>query len=117
VKTLRNQKISLSEYSGPGSIHSLVLFESAKRKIPALSLWGHVPEYIQDAYPVAVYGVLQRLQQIMEIDVDLSDLKRESDSFARKLTRLMKKDRRLSGFIESHDGQGRKGDSKPRYIG
>lgn len=115
VEILRKEKIQLSEYSGPGSIHSLVLSECAKRGIPALSLWGHVPEFINGTDPVATYGVLQKLQMIIGIEMDLVDLENESKSFIKKVGKLLRKDRRFSAQGLEYGQMA--GERKPHYIG
>ncbi len=105
VRLLHQQKIQLSEYSGPGSIHSLILSECAKRRIPALSLWGHVPEFINGTDPVATYGVLQKLRAIAGIEIDLADLENESQRFAKKVGKLLRNDPRFKAFdVESEHG-------------
>ena len=114
VKLLHQQKIPLSEYSGPGSIHSLILSESAKRGIPAFSLWGHVPDFINGTDPVTTYGVLQKLQVMAGIEMDLADLENESQRFTKKVGKLLRKDPRFKAFgVESAQGNAEK---KPHYI-
>jgi proteasome assembly chaperone (PAC2) family protein len=41
-------RVQPATYSGPGAIHTLLHAEALRRGFPALSLWAHCPQYIQN---------------------------------------------------------------------
>lgn len=41
-------RVQPASYSGPGAIHTLLHAEALRRGLPALSLWAHCPQYIQN---------------------------------------------------------------------
>jgi len=76
LKALGIEPIS---YRGPSSISSLFLVEAAKRELKMISLWAHSPHYIQVLNFIACYHMLLKLNEILKINLDLQEAKRDSD--------------------------------------
>ncbi len=91
--------LELAEYTGPISIHTSILEAARKKGIQGLSLWGHVPHYLQGRNVKVVYGILKKLKDLLEADFDLSDLQRTSDYFDEQVQQLVKQDPKLQEVI------------------
>ena len=88
-KELRRYDIDLANYKGPSSVHTLLLFASARRNLRAVSLWGHVPHYIPMYDPKVSYGVLRRLTEMLKLEIDLEDLRTASDRLDEQLNKAI----------------------------
>jgi proteasome assembly chaperone (PAC2) family protein len=91
--------LGLTEYSGPISIHTFILEAAKKRDLKAISLWGHVPQYLQTKNIKVVCSVLKRLMDLTHIEVDLSELERAGDYFDQQVNHLVEEDPKLQEVI------------------
>jgi len=71
--------MGLVNYEGQCAIHSLLLSAAAERKLPAASLWGHTPHYIQVANTRGCYALLDKLTGMLNIPLDLEDIRRAGE--------------------------------------
>jgi proteasome assembly chaperone (PAC2) family protein len=103
--------LGLTEYSGPISIHTFILEAAKKRDLKAISLWGHVPQYLQTRNVRVVYSVLKRLIDLTRIEIDLSELEKAGDYFDQQINHLVEEDPKLQEVIskleEVYKGSGR----------
>jgi proteasome assembly chaperone (PAC2) family protein len=91
--------LGLTEYSGPISIHTFILEAAKKRDLKAISLWGHVPQYLQTKNIKVVCSVLKRLMDLTHIEVDLSEIERAGDYFDQQVNHLIEEDPKLQEVI------------------
>jgi proteasome assembly chaperone (PAC2) family protein len=91
--------LGLTEYSGPISIHTFILEAAKKRDLKAISLWGHVPQYLQTKNVKVVCSVLKRLIDLTRIKVDLSELEKAGDYFDQQINHLVEEDPKLQEVI------------------
>jgi len=91
--------LGLTEYSGPISIHTFVLDAAKKRDLRAISLWGHVPQYLQTRNVKGVCAVLKRLIDLTGIKIDLSELEKAGDYFDQQINQLVEEDPKLQEVI------------------
>ena len=91
--------LGLTEYSGPISIHTFILEAAKKRDLKAISLWGHVPQYLQTKNVKVVCSVLKRLIDLTQIKVDLSELEKAGDYFDQQINHLVEEDPKLQEVI------------------
>ncbi len=92
--------LNLTEYAGPISIHTFLLEAARNRGIKAISLWGHAPQYLQARNIRVVYGVLDKLNELMKMEMDLSKLESASDFFDQQVNDLVKQDPKLQEIIK-----------------
>jgi len=92
--------IGLTEYKGPISIHTFILEEARLRGIKAISLWVHAPQYLQVKNVKVVLGVLERLIDLIDEDIDLSALQIASEYFDHQVNQLIEKDIKLKEIVE-----------------
>jgi proteasome assembly chaperone (PAC2) family protein len=91
--------LGLTDYTGPISIHTFILEAARKRGLKAVSLWGHAPQYLQARNVKVAHAVLKRLSDLMEIEIDLSELQRASDYFDHQINQLVEQDPKLQEII------------------
>jgi proteasome assembly chaperone (PAC2) family protein len=91
--------LGLTEYSGPISIHTFILEAAKKRNLRAISLWGHVPQYLQTRNVKLVCAVLKRLTDLTDIKIYLSDLEKAADYFDQQINHLVEEDPKLQEVI------------------
>ena len=91
--------LGLTEYTGPISIHTFILEAAKKRDLKAMSLWGHAPQYLQTRNLKVVYAILKSLMDLMEIQIDLSELERAGEYFDQQVNHLVEHDPKLQEVI------------------
>ena len=92
--------IDLINYTGPSSIHSLLIVSAKERGLKMASLWGHVPHYIQVANTKVCYSILNKLAKILNIAVDLDDMKRASEYLDRQVSEAIKEKTELEDYVK-----------------
>ena len=74
--------IAGSRYQGPTGVPSVLMESCAQEGLSYASMWVHSPHYLQASpNPKASYTLLRRLLQVLDLDVDLSDLSGASLAF------------------------------------
>jgi proteasome assembly chaperone (PAC2) family protein len=91
--------LGLTEYSGPISIHTFILEAAKKKGLKAVSLWGHVPQYLQTKNIKAVCSVLKRLMNLTQMELDLSELEKAGEYFDQQVNHLVEEDPKLQEVI------------------
>jgi len=112
---LKKVGLELTNYRGPTSVYSELLWLSRGRKLDVVSLWGAVPMYVGGIYPKAAYHILRRIVQLIGIDVDLADLEKKAEAFGTQLEREVMTQPQMQGFIESLRKR-RRQDEETTYI-
>lgn len=75
----------LTNYEGPSSIHSLILYACMKEGIEAMSIWGHSPIYLPFPDVQTTYYITKKLVEHLNIELDLGGLETEIRDFRAKL--------------------------------
>lgn len=91
--------LGLTEYSGPISIHTFILEAAKKRNLRAISLWGHVPQYLQTRNVKVACSVLKTVSGLTGIEIDLSDLEKAAEYFDQQINHLVEEDPKLQEVI------------------
>jgi len=93
-------------YTGPSSIHGPLLSVCAVRRIPAISIWGHVPFYIRaESNPVVCLETVKKINALLGLDIDLSDLKKSAESLYGILDKLLSENEQMRIFLQSLEEQ------------
>ncbi|MGQ9543993.1 MAG: proteasome assembly chaperone family protein [Candidatus Bathyarchaeia archaeon] len=116
VEELKLHGVEPADYLGPSSIHSLIISECGRRSLSAISIWGHSPEYVIDLDTTTTHQLLSKTVALMNIDVDLTDLKRESDASKRKLDELMERNEDFSQLVSKLELEYKSLKRRPNYI-
>ena len=116
VEEMRIHGIEPADYSGPSSIHSLIMRESEKKEIPAISIWGHAPQYVGDIDPRTAHQLLHKAKALMGIEIDLEELRMEGSLFQKQLGSLMKQDSAFSQLVHSLEIEYKNSKRSPDYL-
>lgn len=106
VEVLESADIEPVNYHGPSSIHGLLLSVCAVRRIPAFSLWGHVPFYIRaESNPMVCLKTLKKLAALLGLSLDLNELRMSADSLYAILNKLLNENDQMRNFLNSLEEQ------------
>jgi len=103
---LERHAVETISYHGPSSVHSVLLAACKDRLIEALSLWGHAPFYVKaETNPVVCLSLLQKLLGLLEIEIDLSELREAADSLQEALDRFLTENEELRLYVQQLEEQ------------
>ena len=91
--------LSLTEYTGPISIHTFLLTAATRRGMEGVGLWGHAPQYLQGRNLKVVCAVLKGLSELTGLEVDLADLEKASEYFDEQVKQLVEDDPKMQEVI------------------
>jgi predicted ATP-grasp superfamily ATP-dependent carboligase len=75
-----------ADYNGPTGIQTVLQVELGEAGIPTVGLWAQVPHYVAgNPCPPAVRALLEQVRAIARVDIDLSELDADADSYAAKV--------------------------------
>lgn len=90
-----------SSYQGPSSIQSALLDACRKRGIPAGSMFGHAPHYVQSLPNVKVsHGILRKLGALLDLRLDLDELATAAKDLEERLDAAVADNSELVGYLE-----------------
>jgi proteasome assembly chaperone (PAC2) family protein len=110
---LEKAGLELTDYEGPTSVYSEILWKGKEKKIDVVSLWCAVPIYVKGLYPKAAYIMLNKIVQLIGLKLDLKDLKNKAESFKVELEKEVIDQTQLQDLTE---GLGKR-EGKPSYLG
>jgi proteasome assembly chaperone (PAC2) family protein len=106
LSVLQKHNIEPINYRGPSSLHSFMLTNCARRDIEAISLWGHAPFYVRvETNPMVCLGLVRKLTELIEIEVDLTELVKAGEYLQDMLTRLLADNEELQLYIKKLEEQ------------
>jgi proteasome assembly chaperone (PAC2) family protein len=79
IDELHNIGVVFTNYHGPTSIYSEMLWKGRESNIDVVSLWSMVPMYIEGVYPDAAYSVIRKLMKLIGVKLNLEDLKEKAN--------------------------------------
>ena len=92
--------VANSGYQGPTGIHSIFMDTCNKRSVTYASIWGHSPHYIRTTpNPKVSYALLNRLQSIINLDINLDELRAASVTFEEEISRFIAKEPELDSYV------------------
>ena len=116
VGEMKLNNVEPVDYNGPSSIHSSILSESIKKKIPMISIWGHTPEYVSDVDPNTAYQLLDKARKLVGLEIDLEELRMEGNLFRKKLDSLMKQDHTFAELVHRLEIEYKNVKRTPDYL-
>ena len=108
-KELRQEMLKYSmqssNYEGPGSFSITMLHLSQKRKMPMVSIIArstYYPEFnvVIPRNPKAIKAIVLRLDSLLHLNLDISDLDQEADELEVKLNFMVSHNREFQTYIE-----------------
>lgn len=98
-----NRSISYPKpnYEGPSGITSAAIDAFSKHDIPAVSIWGHAPHYLQVAHnPSITLAILRELQRFVPAVLDFSVLEKQTEEFQDNLVTALDGQRELAAYVQ-----------------
>jgi len=97
---LQELGLKFTNYEGPASITTLLTKLSAEKGIEMTNLVAEIPIYIQSRNPKAIKAVIEKLTQLLKIDLNLTDLSVKSTDFERRIDELVRQQPLLAAQIK-----------------
>jgi len=95
-----------SRYEGPTGIVGLLHDAFTKEGIAGASMWGHAPHYLSASpNPVVTLGILRRVAEIFELELDLQELEGEATTFVSQVNEAVSRDPEASSYIHQLETQ------------
>jgi proteasome assembly chaperone (PAC2) family protein len=102
---LKEHGIKGSDYEGPGSFASYLLYHAAARGMEMISLAAEIPGYLEGLNPLSIEAVSRRLAKMLNVPLDMDKLRRASNEWEAEVTALVEKDDKLAGTVRKLEEQ------------
>jgi proteasome assembly chaperone (PAC2) family protein len=90
-----------SRYEGPTGIVGVLLDTFRSAGMTSLSLWAAVPHYVSLApSPRAALALVRRFGELMDIDVDVTDLEQAADEYSDQVSEAVSADADTAAYVE-----------------
>ena len=94
-----------SDYEGPGSFASQLLWMAPRHNVEMFSLAVEIPGYLKGANPASIEAVIKRLSRMLKFGVDLDQLRNASTDWEHKVSREISKDKELAQTVRELEEQ------------
>ncbi|MGD9109952.1 MAG: PAC2 family protein, partial [Phycisphaerales bacterium] len=91
--------VKFSNYEGPASIVTYLTSRATEYSVDMVSFVSAIPAYVQGYNPKCIEAVIRRLAGILELQIDLDNLRVISDSFEKKLSNVVQEQPELADRI------------------
>ena len=93
--------LARSNYEGPTGVVGVLHDSCRRRGIPSASLWAAVPHYVAAVpNPKAALALLRRLEGLVGVAVDASELEEESESYESQVSRAVSANPEIQELVE-----------------
>ena len=100
-RMLERQSVQSSDYEGPSSVQTALLEACQRRGLPAASLWGHAPHYVQAVPNSKVsHAMLHALRSWLEIDLDLAELREAGQHLEARVDDAIAENPQLREYVD-----------------
>jgi len=100
ARRLQRLGIQLSRYQGPTGIIGVLSERLQREGISAISLWGATPHYLAASPNLKVTAaLLNRLNRLLDLKLDLSDLNQSARRFERQVSELVARDPEAREYV------------------
>ena len=98
--TLDSSDVRTSTYQGPTGISTAVMEACTKQGIGYASLWAHTSHYLHAAPKYrASFTLAENLVRLLNLPLDLEELRSAAETFDREVTKAIDKDNQLQEYI------------------
>jgi proteasome assembly chaperone (PAC2) family protein len=99
---VRSLGLEQSKYEGPTGIVGVVQDACMRAGLPACSVWARVPHYVANApNPKGALAILRKLEDLLDLSVDLGDLPEEARAWQRGVDELADDDTEVADYVRS----------------
>ena len=93
--------VRTSQYEGPTGIHTAFMEACKGLVMGHVSIWGHVPHYVNSSSNLAVsHSLLTRLRRLVDIDVDLQELRAAGEVAVAGLTQATSEEPDITAYVQ-----------------
>ena len=102
---MRKYSVQFTNYEGPSRFGSTLLYICQQEKMPMVTITARVtyyPEFniVIPRNPKAIKAVVRRLNTLLRLELDVSDLDKESEVFEEKLGFMMSQNAEFKAYVE-----------------
>ncbi len=91
-----------SRYEGPTGITGVLQDACHRRGMASVSLWAAVPHYVsQPPSPKATVALLRRIEDLLDVAVDLGELEESARAWERTVDELAAEDGEIAEYVQS----------------
>jgi len=106
-----------STYEGPTGIVGILHNACTDAGLPSASLWAGVPHYVAAAAnPKAALALVRRLEGLIGVSVDVSELESASADYERQVERAVQSDPDIQAFVERLEQAAENQESSPEDV-
>ncbi|NIL80550.1 PAC2 family protein [Rhodococcoides kroppenstedtii] len=96
-----------TRYEGPTGITGVLQDQCVRAGVPAVSLWAAVPHYVsQPPNPKATVALLQRVEDVLDIEVPLGELPTQAEDWEQQVTEMTEDDEEIAEYVRSLEERG-----------
>ncbi len=99
LEELRHYGVRPSNYEGPASFSTYLMTLAPERQLQMINLVAEIPAYIEGRNPMSIEAVTRRLAAILGVNVDLPQMRTESDEWERHITERVEENDELADQI------------------
>lgn len=96
---LKQHGLRPSDYKGPASFASYLLWRSHRESVEMLSIAAEIPGYLEGQNPLSIEAVTRRLGRMMALKVDLAKLREASTDWEMRVTQEVEKNDKLAESV------------------
>lgn len=106
ARRLRRLRVEPTRYAGPTGINGALNAACARRRLATASIWGSIPEYLSASpNPKVALAMLERLNALLNLDVDLAELQLLEAQFDRQVSEIVADDPELQAYVAQLEEQ------------
>lgn len=99
--------IEQTRYEGPTGITGVLQDACVRAGIPAVSFWAAVPHYVsQPPNPKATIALLQRVEDVLDVEVPLGDLPDQAQDWQEAVTEMTSDDEEIDEYVRTLEERG-----------
>jgi proteasome assembly chaperone (PAC2) family protein len=98
---VRELGLASSRYEGPTGIVGVLHDAFREAGVPSASLWAAVPHYVSlAASPKAALALCERLTALLDVELDLSDLRRAAEAYELQVSAAVAQDEETEAYVQ-----------------
>ena len=98
---LEQRNVRGAGYEGPTSVTSALMEACTRNDLKYASIWGHSPHYLQTSpNPRVSLALVQRIAEVLGLDISLTDLEDSCVSFDQRVLRAMANSDEATTYIQ-----------------
>ncbi len=102
IEAAEQFSLEKSRYEGPTGIAGVLQDACVKAGVPAVSFWAAVPHYVsQPPNPKATVALLQRVEEVLDIEVPLGDLPNQAEDWEESVSEMTRDDEEIAEYVRS----------------